>query len=178
MFWCKIPADVIGHVPVQSEDGNDLGGLRAILSKAFQPEGVELDGKFKYKGSTFLLPPSPVNLIDPTRVDYLRGATLGEFATATELYKAYTSMLDGSCLALLNVIAVLCRKKGEQLPSLPDEQNDFIQERVEYFKDLDFNTAMNVGFFLSCPQNTSVKPSAFSRLVVSLRQRLKSTAII
>jgi hypothetical protein len=177
MFWCKIPADIIGHVPVKSDDGNDLGGLRAILSQAFIPSGVDLKGQFKYKGDTYYLPPAPVNLIDPNRVDYLRGATLGEFATATELYKAYTSMLSGSCLALLNVIAVLCRKKGEQLPSLPDEQNEFIQKRVEHFKGLDFNTAMNVGFFLSCPQNTSVKHSVFLRLVARLRGRRKSTAI-
>jgi hypothetical protein len=178
MFWCGIPADVIGFIPVQSEDGNDLHGLRAILTKAFKPEGMDMDGKFDYKGHTFYLPPAPVNLIDPTRTDYLRGATLGEFATATELYKAYTSMLDGSCLALLNVIAVLCRKKGEKLPSLPDEQNDWIRERIEFFKGLDFQTAMNVGFFLSCPQVKSVKRSVFSRLVGSLRKRRKSMVTI
>lgn len=178
MFWCGIPADVIGHIPVTDPNGNDLAGLRAILSSAFIPEAQEINGKFKYKGVEYFLPPAPVNLIDPTRTDYLRGATLGEFATATELYRAYSSMLNGSCLALLNVIAVLCRKKGEKLPSLPDEQNDWIQDRIEHFKDLDFNTAMNVGFFLSYPQNTSAKRSAYSRVMERLQRPLRSMGII
>jgi hypothetical protein len=177
MYWCNIPSNVIGHVPVKRDDGNDLAGLRAILSNAFKVEPETLSG-FKYKGERFFLPAAPVNLIDPNTTDFLRGATLGEFATATELYRAYSSMLDGSCLALLNVIAVLCRKKNEVLPSLPDEQSDWIQERIEHLKDLDFNTAMNVGFFLTVPQHISKKHSAFSKLVASLQQRAKSTVTI
>lgn len=49
----------------------------------------------------------------------------------------------------LRIIATLCRKKGEDLPLNDLKRESFITERINFFRDIDAATAMDVDFFLS-----------------------------
>jgi hypothetical protein len=49
----------------------------------------------------------------------------------------------------LRIIATLCRKQGEDLPMNDLQRERFIGERIEFFRDIDAATAMDVDFFLS-----------------------------
>jgi hypothetical protein len=177
-FWGNISLQDLGKIPmVADDDGADMFILRGILQKALSNIKYESVQDFKYKGDTYYFPESPPNLVDPKETDYMRGCSLGQFATAHELYRAYTGMQAGSCEALLNVIAVLCLKRGEELPVMADEQADFIKARVDHLRELDFQTAMNVGFFLTAQLVAYQNVSRFSR-AAKAQKRAKSMVTI
>lgn len=48
----------------------------------------------------------------------------------------------------LTMMAILCRKQGEKLPSNESERRKFIAERSAFFQGIDAQTAMDVDFFL------------------------------
>jgi len=48
----------------------------------------------------------------------------------------------------LTMMAILCRKEGEKLPSNESERRAFIANRSAFFQDIDAKTAMDVDFFL------------------------------
>ena len=48
-----------------------------------------------------------------------------------------------------NILAVLLRKKGEQLPLDDVKRDEFIRERARHFANIDFQTAAYVDFFLA-----------------------------
>lgn len=49
----------------------------------------------------------------------------------------------------LQMIAVLCRLPGEQLPFEDSARESWIQNRAYYFQDIDAETALNLDFFLT-----------------------------
>ena len=49
----------------------------------------------------------------------------------------------------LRMIAILCRKPGEQLPTKDGERERFIQSRMIHFQQIDAKTAIDVDFFLN-----------------------------
>ena len=150
-FWGGFSPTHLGLIPVVATDegGADLFTLRSIVMKALTISKPDKLKHFELNGHTYHLPAAPINMIDPTQKDYMRGATLGQFATANELYRTFTSMQGGECIGLLHQIALLCLREGEHLPIIPDEQAKWITARVEELKALDFHTAMSVGFFLA-----------------------------
>lgn len=160
-FFTNMRLEHLPLLPVNNKEGIDIFGLRNLIRRSFLETKAEEISSFRFKGVTYYLPPSPPNLFDPSKKDYMRGAKIGEYSTASELLRAYRLMEKGSIEGLLNVIAVLCRRKGEELPVYPDEQTKFIKERAELFKDLDYQTALNVGFFLSKPEKLYQTASQF-----------------
>lgn len=48
----------------------------------------------------------------------------------------------------LTMMAILCRKRGEKLPSSESERRKFVAERSAFFQAIDAQTAMDVDFFL------------------------------
>lgn len=148
-FWGGFSPVHLGQIPVDAEDGADIFTLRKIIMKALTVDKPEKMTSFQLNGHNYTLPSAPINMIDPTQKDYMRGVTLGQFATANELYRTFTMMQGGECIGLLHQIALLCLRDGEQLPIAPDEQATWITARVEELKALDFHTAMSVGFFLA-----------------------------
>lgn len=48
----------------------------------------------------------------------------------------------------LTMMAILCRKQGEKLPTVDSERKRFIAERSAFFQNIDAKTAMDVDFFL------------------------------
>lgn len=49
----------------------------------------------------------------------------------------------------LKIVATLCRKEGENLPLGDVERDNFLSERIAFFKDIDAATALDIDFFLS-----------------------------
>lgn len=153
-FFTGMNLEHLRLIPVKDADGIDVFSLRNLIRRAFTDAKAAEITSFKFLGKTYYLPAAPPNLFNPDEKDYMRGSKIGEYATASELLRSYHLMKKGETAGLLNVIAVLCRKKGEELPVYPDEQTAFIRDRVELFRGLDYQTALNVGFFLSRPKLT------------------------
>lgn len=179
-FFTGMKEEHLRLIPTRDPEGFDIFSLRNLIRSAFIGQKAELINSFRFLGSTYLLPDSPPNLFNQQELDFMRGAKIGEYCTASELYRAAQMMKKGSAEGLLFIIATLCRKKGESLPIYPDEQTKFIRERAELFKNLDYQTALNVGFFLTKRDENS--PSVFRSLLLirAARRALsrKNTAFI
>jgi hypothetical protein len=86
---------------------------------------------FEIKGVEYL-PPSK----------HMRESTLIEFAEAAQFQSNLSELKAGNYAAILDVMAVLCRPKGEEY----DEKRN--GERKRLFSSLSLDIAVNVGFFL------------------------------
>lgn len=154
-FWCNMNMEHAAQLPVNIQGEPlpgevDLFGLRAMLHQAFMiPDELEEEiESFKHNGKTYYLPEMSPALIGDGE-DYMRKTTIGEFATASELRRVFNMQHEGSIEGLLYLLAVLCKKKNEKFPVMPDEQTQYIRDRVNELKDIDLQTALKVGFFLT-----------------------------
>jgi len=154
-FFTGMKIEHLNLIPVKDPEGYDIFSLRNLIRRPLSEARAEVITSFRFMGTEYLLPASPPNLFDPDSLDYMRGSTIGEYCTASELMRSLKKMKKGSIEGLLHIIAVLCRKKGETLPVYPDEQTNFIQERALLFRGLDYQTALNVGFFLTKQEQNS-----------------------
>lgn len=177
-FFTNMKLKHLTLLPVKDTEGIDIFTLRNLIRKSFINVPVQEIDSFVFLGKKYYLPPSPPNLFDPSKSDYMRGSKVGEYATASELMRAYELMKKGRAEGLLNVIAVICRKKGEEVPVYPDEQTEFIKERASLFRSLDYQTALNIGFFLTRPDSDSGRASLYLHQLRKVRARMyqKNTA--
>lgn len=86
---------------------------------------------FEIKGIEYLPP-----------AEHMRQSTLIEFAEAAQFQENLKELKAGNYAAILDVMAVLCRPKGEEY----NEKNN--GERKRLFSSLSLDNAINVGFFL------------------------------
>jgi len=83
------------------------------------------------------------------------GGEIGEVLSLRSVMQEQATQLQGQ--DLLNLIytgdikqlAIVCRKRGEQLPSDFAARQEFINKRIQLFKDLDMATILTANFFLS-----------------------------
>ena len=57
----------------------------------------------------------------------------------------------------LSELAILLKKDGDKLPHFKKSRNDYIKERAEYFKDISYQSVLDVRFFLTNTINDYVK---------------------
>lgn len=76
----------------------------------------------------------------PTK--YMSESTLIEFAEAAQFEENLKDFNGGSYMALLDIMCIICRPKGEQY----DEKNTPKRKRI--FANTSLDVALNVGFFL------------------------------
>ena len=171
-FFTEMSTNLLSSIPVKSKDNYDVFSLRDLIRKPIIITKPEEISSFMYLGKEYFLPPAPPNLFDSSQKDYMRGSKIGEYATASELLRSLKKMNRGSIEGLLNVIAVICRRKNEEFPVYPDEQTKFIQDRIKLFRGLDYQTALNVGFFLTKRETTYLSASQSLLAVRMLRRAL------
>jgi len=112
--------------------------------------------EFEFKGEKYEI--NNAALVNSARVqaDTLgikaHDLTTGEFVEASMVCKALAAISERATpndkhFLDANLCAILCRKRGEKLPSGVTEREAFISERVKVFEDLDMQTVCNISFF-------------------------------
>jgi hypothetical protein len=81
--------------------------------------------------------------VEAVNIQNIKTALLSDDPNGSELYTKYVV-----------TVAILARKPGELLPEGPAALKRFIEDRTEFFQDIDLVTAYDIGFFL---RNTLLK---------------------
>jgi len=105
--------------------------------------------------------------------------TTGEFVEASMVCKALSAISDRATpndkhFLDSNLCAILCRKRGEKLPSGVTEREVFISERVKIFEDLDMQTVCNISFFFE--STMQVYLTAIVQSIYDNRETRRATA--
>jgi len=107
-----------------------------------EAENIEIDGV------VYGVSPVIVNQVSG-KEDYLENGTLGEFSEASQYSDLYGQLENGAYEVLPSLAAILCRRKGEQLPEGDHQREKFIQERAKLFEEkMSMSQLLSIGFFL------------------------------
>jgi hypothetical protein len=131
-FWCGVSAEQI----TTALDKDTLFNAFWALQVQMNPDNSEIDENytgFAIKGAEYLLPKK-----------HMEGSTVEEFADAAQFQENMTHLKGGNWRAMLDVMTVLCRPKGE----LYNDDEMFRQTRKNLFKTLPMTDVINVAFFL------------------------------
>ena len=172
-FFTDMSLEHLQLIPMRSEDGFDIIDLKNCIDRALLNRENRMIESFDIGPDRFFLPTAPANIFDATKKDFMRDSTVGEYSTALELKKAFEMIEEKRTLGLCHFMAVLCKKKDEKFPVFPSEQTDFIKERAELFRQLDYDTAMNVSFFLISQELNLLEDSQFSKALKLLHLNLR-----
>jgi hypothetical protein len=145
-FWSGLTLELLNQVSIV-----EIVQLSSYIIHLLNFEEVEFKGdisEFKLNGNTYYLP-KKTNAVIGDMEHYLEKVTLGEYATAQELRKAFDNMKQGDLHGVAAMIAILCRREGEQFPATSAEQTEFFRKRKEEMLDLKLDVALNVAFFLT-----------------------------
>ena len=162
---------IIEQLPFESENGGlGFGQTVTILAiyqqiysliLSFEPKKTKRFS-FKLGGSTYEVQNASVQNF--SRYEFNKaiglpfdftGGEIGEILSLRSVIQEQAPQLEGQ--QLLNLIytgdikqlSIVCRKRGEQLPSDFAARQAFINSRMELFKDLDMATILTANFFLS-----------------------------
>ena len=112
------------------------------------------DCNFEYKGERYSIPVIGVQTL--ASLPLLPDLETGEMIEAYEIKRLAQAKIEkndpeGSHLFsyYLRLLAVLCRKEGEQFPVFESDVERFINERSMHFREIDAGTALDVDFFLA-----------------------------
>ena len=141
-----------------------VGLLGTFAGRMRTPE----DCTFEYKGDRYTIPVLSIRAMTglPCVPANLQVGEMIEAYEIKRLAEARTSEgdPDGTYLYTyyLQLLAVLARKDGEQLPYSDSECADFIERRTVHFQEIDAGTALDVDFFLAM----LMQPSEVTRTAV------------
>lgn len=136
-FFTEMPVEFLQQLPIEGK-GITIYKLYDLIEGELDRMAFDPDfSHFDYKGEKFNLPKRGMS-----------GSTVGEFVEAVNWQHLTANLYKGEYQALPKIIALLCRKKDEELPINQEKLDEFVQERAEFFNDLPLEIAQKVGFFL------------------------------
>jgi hypothetical protein len=131
-FWCDIPKSTI----IEAMNLEQLKATFWTIEYELDPNnatynenwaGFELDG---------------VEYLPPSR--YMQNGTVAEFAESAQYQENLEKVVNGNWLAMSDVMAVLCKPKGEILKNNPTKHN----QRKKLFEQVTMDNVINTAFFL------------------------------
>jgi hypothetical protein len=144
------------------KDSDDVNGLIKIWNelnrtlKTYEPKFI---ASFEYKGETFIVPTMQINHYtgqkenpNLSNIEVITSLQYEFLLNDTELIKAGRNYEKH-----LAIVAILCRKEGENLEMTDDEIIAFTSKRMKFFKDLPASIALDVMFFFINSSTTSKK---------------------
>ena len=152
-FWCGLDAEVIRSSMDIDILEQAFWAIQITLKLNNQKEDIEFVG-FECKGKEYLLPSK-----------HMEGATVAEFAEAAQFEENVEDVVGGNWDAMLDVVVVLCRPKGE-VYSYNENQHKM---RKKQFKKLTMDKIINIAFFL-LRQNDILKSNL---LIYSLSEQVE-----
>ena len=131
-FWCNADKETI----INDLDPKELESAFWALQVQMNPDNATVNDNytgFEVKGIEYLLPKK-----------HMVGSTVDEYADASYFQEKMNEYRGGKWGAMLDVMTVLCRPKGETY----NDNEAFRNKRKELFKDLPMSDVINVAFFL------------------------------
>ena len=132
-FWCGVDDKLIlEQVPLET-----LEAAFWSIQYEMNPDNATIDKDytgFELGGVEYLCPPK-----------HMVGSTAIEFIAAAQYQHFNTKVQGGQWKAMIDVLVVLCRPKGE---SYDGDNAMLIKQRKELFKQLPMTDVINVAFFL------------------------------
>lgn len=131
-FWCNIESSLIR----EAMDLEDLKATFWTIEYELNPENAEIKEDwtgFSVDGIEYL-PPSK----------HMESSTVVEFAESAQFQENMRGVENGNWLAMLDVMVVLCRPKGE----VYEYQKVKHEQRKRLFKKVTMNHVINLAFFL------------------------------
>lgn len=131
-FWCNADPKLI----LNDLDPKELESAFWALQVQMNPDNATVDENytgFEVKGVEYLLPKK-----------HMVGSTVDEYADASYFQEKMNEYTGGNWGAMLDVMTVICRPKGETY----NDDETFRNKRKELFKDLPMSDVINVAFFL------------------------------
>jgi hypothetical protein len=131
-FWCDIPKSTIIEAMKLEQLKATFWAIEYELdpnNATYNPNwaGFELDG---------------VEYLPPSR--YMQNGTVAEFAESAQYQENLEKVVNGDWLAMSDVMAVLCKPKGEILENNPIKHN----QRKKLFERVTMDNVINTAFFL------------------------------
>ena len=142
-YWTGISDQMMAGMPV-----DDVILMAKMFEVMITDINVDAGARsFKLNGEEYLYPPAMTNGYTDTK-EYMRGSRVIDLIEALQ-FDSYSEQLGKSKWpALLSIIAILCKKKDEDLPLDSAERSRWISQRAKIMEDLPTSEALNVAFFL------------------------------
>lgn len=131
-FWCGLPAEII----MQTMDKEQLAAAYWAIEVDLSIENSQVNEDFTgftIGNKEYLLPHR-----------HMLGSTVIEFTEAAHFEQQMDDIENGKWLALLDIMAVICRPKGE----VYNYEKGHHEMRKNIFKNLTMDIVLNVSFFL------------------------------
>lgn len=131
-YWCGVDAKLIQSSVHRDSIFNAYWALQSQMN----PNNASIDKDytgFEIKGIEYLVPK-----------EHMQDSTVEEFADSAYFQEQAQRVKGGDWLAVLDVMTVLCRPKGEKY----NDNEAFREARKELFKELSMSHVINVAFFL------------------------------
>lgn len=129
------------------------GHIVCLIEAYGKDEDPDIDSAYaiEYKGESFFLEPDTAR-----RFLGAKTYSFGEVAEVEEIDRQLGKEIEKKgdpTRSLeyereLRVMAILLRKEGEKLPFHPAKRREFLESRMNHFKDLPMTTVLDVRFFL------------------------------
>jgi hypothetical protein len=108
----------------------------------------ENKSQFTHKGETYFYPPAPLSEFTKKK-DYMKGTRVIEVIESFQYEKFSAAISTTDWGALPFIIAILCKRKDEQLPLKTDKREHWLVTRKQLFDTLPLSEAFDVAFFLT-----------------------------
>jgi len=131
-FWCGLPFEIIE----QSMDKEQLSAAYWAIEVDLMLEKAQINEDFTgftIGNKEYLLPQK-----------HMMGSTVLEFTESAHFEQQMDDVKNGKWLALLDIMAVLCRPKGE----VYNYDKEHHEMRKNIFKNVTMDIVLNVSFFL------------------------------
>lgn len=143
-YWAKIPDEFA--VELREEE---ITFLYSHINKALVQFYFDENKKsFKHNGIEYQYPEAPLNPFY-NKKEYMKGNRLIDTITAMQFDMFATQLGKSQWNVLPKIIAIICKKKGEEMPLNSVSREKWIAERSKLFDSLPLTEALNVAFFLS-----------------------------
>jgi|GEM_PF-4783391 len=115
----------------------------------------------------YYYPPAPVNPL-VNQVEFMKGSRIIDTLEALQFEMYWKQLGESKWAVLPHIIAILCKRQGEELPLKSLEREKFIAQRAKEFEQLPLDEALNLAFFLSSRKHTYQKDLS---LFLTLKQK-------
>lgn len=118
-----------------------------INGHVFNYKPDESKDSFTLNSTGYYFPSSPISAFSKQK-EYMKGTRVIDSIEAMQFEMYYKQLGPTKWSVLPHIIALLCKRQGEQLPLKQTEREEWIQERATLMEALPLSDALNLAFFL------------------------------
>lgn len=121
--------------------------------------------QFTHKKETYYFPPAPLSELSGGQKSYMKGSRVIDIIEAFQFDKFSKALSKSDWGALPYLLAILCKKKDEQLPIKSEKREFWIVNRKNIMDTLPLSEAFDLAFFLTVQKSILEKYSSLFSLL-------------